>query len=30
VRHGKEPCAWIINRSLVAQMPEQSQARKFS
>ena len=25
VRHGKEPCYWIIKRSLVAQMPEQTQ-----
>jgi len=25
VRHGKDPCSWIIKRSLVAQMPEQTQ-----
>jgi hypothetical protein len=25
MRHGKEPCSWIIKRSLVAQMSEQTQ-----
>jgi hypothetical protein len=25
VRHGKDPCSWIIKRSLVAQIPEQTQ-----